>query len=254
MCTAKLFQYNKRMTWSPAPPQPDLLPGQAHVYRLALELPPERLESLLAWLDEEEQARAARYHFESDRRKFVAAHGQVRQALAVCLGVRPAALRFTFNDYGKPALASATELRFNLAHSGSLGLLAVCAGQELGVDLEMEGRVVDIAAIARRFYAPGELAQLLALPEGQQRQAFFACWTRKEAYLKGRGLGLSLPLDSFEVSLAPGEPPQLFDLMPGRVPNPDWRLYDLRPAPGYAGALAVQGNPVEVVCWDWVGG
>ncbi len=241
------------MPWSPSPARPILQPGQAHVFRLALDLPAARLEALRALLDEPEQARAARYHFDSDRQRFAAAHGQAREILGACLGLPPAELRFAHNRHGKPALVGPGELRFNLSHSGPLGLLALCLGQEVGVDLEAERERVGFAAVARRFFAPGEVERLLALPADQQRAAFFTCWTRKEAYLKGRGEGLSISLSSFEVSLAPGEPPQVFTL-PGRVPHPSWRLYDLYPGTGFTGALSVQGPPVEIRCWDWPAG
>lgn len=238
------------MLWLPPPALPDLPPGQAHIYRLSLDLPVDSLEPLRALLDETEQARAARFHFEGDRQRFVAAHGQVRQVLGNCLGLPPADLRFALNPHGKPALVEAGDLRFNLSHSRAWALLALCRGQELGVDLEAERDKVNFTSLARRFFAPGEVERLLALPPEQQRAAFFTAWTRKEAYLKARGEGLTVSLGSFEVSLAPGQPPQVFDL-PARAPDPLWRLYDLPPIPGFAAALAVAGEPVEVRCWEW---
>lgn len=239
------------MIWSPPPPQLNLPPGQAHIFRLRLDLPEDRLTALHTWLDDDERHRAGRYHFDRDRRKFIAAHGQVRQILADILALDPEAIRFDHNPYGKPALSGKTDLHFNLTHSRGLGLLGLCTGQELGIDLEVEQREVEIEAIARRFFAPGEVERLLALPAGLRRAAFFNCWTRKEAYIKGRGQGLSIPLDAFEVSLVPGEPPQLFERLPERLPSPDWSLYDIYPGPGYTGALAVQGSPVSLSCWDW---
>lgn len=247
------IRYNRPMTTWPAPPfwlVP--LPGQAHIFRLPLDLPEARLEALRPLLDEAEQARAARYLFERDRRRFIAARGQVRQILGFCLERRPEDLRFSLSARGKPSLDEPTCLRFNLSHSRSLGLLVVCAGQDVGIDLEAGRDEADTAGIARRFFTPGEAARLQALPEEQHRAAFYTCWTRKEAYLKGRGEGLAVSLSSFEVSFAPGEPPQVFTL-PERTPDPDWRLYDLRPGQGFAGALAVRGQPVELFCWDWPG-
>jgi len=239
------------MNWPIAPPLPPLLPGQACVFRLALDLPVENLAALWPLLNEAEQARANRYIRAGHRREFTAAHGQMRQILGAYLELEPACVRFITGEHGKPALAGETALRFNLSDSQDVGLLALCAGQEVGVDLEAERDQVNIESLARRFFAPGEVERLLALPDEARRAAFFTCWARKEAYLKGRGLGLALSLSSFEVSFTPGEPPLLFDRLPEQIPSRDWRLYEIRPGPGYAGALAVAGSPVTVRCWDW---
>ena len=239
--------------WPDPPESLALEPGWVHVFSFRLELAGERLEALRRSLSADEQARAARYLREPDGRHFIAARGQLREILSAYTGIPPAGLRFTYTPQGKPALAEdaprlAGELRFNLSHSAGLGLLAVAAGREVGVDLEWSGREVDDAAISTRFFAPGEIATLRALPEPDRRQGFFNAWTRKEAYLKATGLGLALPLDSFSVSLVPGDPPRL------DAPQGGWSLYALDPAPGYTAALAV-AEPVDGVrCWRWARG
>ena len=173
-----------------------------------LNLPNSTLAELARSLNADEQARAARFIRESDRRHFIAARGQLRAILALYTAQAAVSIRFSYNPQGKPALAMG-EPRFNLSHSAGLGLLAVAAGQEVGVDVEEIARQVDYTNISKRYFASGEAAALLALPAADQRQAFFNCWTRKEAYIKARGLGMAIPLDSFEVSLAPGDPPRL---------------------------------------------
>jgi 4'-phosphopantetheinyl transferase len=240
--------------WQPAPEQLLLEPGQAHIFRLPLELPPELLQTLSGLLSADEQARAARYHFERDQRRFTAARGQLRQVLAAYLHVVPRAVQFTYNPYGKPALAEANhtgqpDVQFNLSHSGELGLLAVCKGQPVGIDIEIIRDNLERGNIARRYFAPSEVMALEALPPDQQLQAFFACWTRKEAYIKARGQGLSIGLDTFAVSLAPGEAAQLLVRDPG-APGGPFTLLTLDPEPGYAAALAVEGEIDGVKLWD----
>lgn len=232
---------------APWPAAPDPLPpidDYAHVYRFSLDLPDEQQERAFAALDDQGRERAARYHEGAIRRRFIAAQGQMRQVLAALCGLSPADLRLERAPQGKP-FCPGSSLRFNLSHSGALGLLAVCKGQEIGVDLEDTRRPVDYTTIARRFFAPAEFAELEALPPDEQRAAFFRCWTRKEAYIKARGGGLSIPLGSFRVSLAPGEPPRLTGAPPG------WQLYALEPGRHYAAALVTQRPLPGVRCWTW---
>lgn len=240
------------LAWPDPPETLTLEPDWVHVFCFRLELSGERQEALRALLSPDEQARAARYCREADRCHFIAARGQLREILSAYTGTPAAGLRFAYSPQGKPALAEdpfslVGGLRFNLSHSAGLGLLAVAAGCAVGVDLEWSGRTVDTAAIAARFFAPGEIAALNHLPEAERRQGFFNGWTRKEAYLKATGLGLALPLDSFSVSLAPGDPPRLDTPRQG-----DWSLYALDPAPGYTAALVVAGRAAGLRCWRWV--
>jgi 4'-phosphopantetheinyl transferase len=232
----------------PAPPaslarEPDWV----HIFRLALDLPAARLEALSAVLNEEEAARAARYLRETDRQRFTAARGQLRCILASYLKAQPGELHFTYNPYGKPALLEG-EPRFNLSHSEGLGLLAVAFWQEVGVDVERLDRQVDYTNITRRFFAPGEVAEFLSLPEADRPRAFCNGWTRKEAYIKARGMGMAFKLDGFEVSLSPGAPPRLSS------PDPGWSLHTIDPGEGFAAALVVEGEIEGMRCWDWGGG
>lgn len=227
----------------PAPPCPlRLEPGWAHIFRFRLDLDAARLAALGRLLNAEEQARAARYIPEDARRSFIAARGMMRTLLGAYQGQPPESLRFTLNPQGKPAQPG-SGLCFNLSHSAGLGLLAVTAGQEVGVDLESTRRPVEIENIARRFFAPQETAALLALPAAEQVRAFFTIWTRKEAYIKARGQGLSIPLDSFTVNT--GMPPRL------TVPDPGWTIHYIPTGPDYAAALVVQGELQGLRLWDW---
>lgn len=241
-----------RQAWLPAPAGLALAPGDVHVFRMDLNLSPDRIEPLARLLTTDELARAARFHFAEDQRRFTAARGQMRSILARFLPTSPEHLRFHYNPDGKPSLENAGWLQFNLSHSADLALLAVTAGQEVGVDLERTDRSIDFHNVARRFFAPAEVETLFALPEDQQPAAFFACWTRKEAYMKARGLGLRIPLRQFVVSLAPDVPPRLLQAEPGAPPGP-YHVETIDPGPGMAGALVLIGTFARLHRWDWPG-
>jgi 4'-phosphopantetheinyl transferase len=204
------------------------------VVSAGLDLPESRLRELSAELDERERARAERFVLERHRRRFTAARGLLRETLAAELALDPRALRFEYASHGKPRLAAAHggELSFNLSHSEDRLLIALGRGVELGVDIEGVRDDIDHAAIARRFFSSSEGEALLAQPERSRAAAFFAIWTRKEAYIKLVGGGLSIPLASFDVSL--GEPPRLLRGAPEGV-----ALQPVEAPVGFAAALAV---------------
>ena len=171
-----------------------------------------QIQSFLHTLAADEQARAERFHFERDREHFIVARGVLRAILGRYLNRAPERLSFCYGAHGKPALAGeagADAIRFNVSHSHGVALYAVTRGREVGIDLERIRFDLAVLEIAERFFSRREVATLRTLPTEAQRQAFFRCWTRKEAYIKARGEGLSLPLDQFDVSLAPGEPAAL---------------------------------------------
>jgi 4'-phosphopantetheinyl transferase len=232
---------------------PALLPGEAQVYCFSLDRDPALLAQLEATLTADERQRAARFRSPIDQQRFIAARGTMRLLLGRYLHQAPGEVRFGYGPNGKPSLQQSSGspgLRFNLSHSNAMGLLAVTLGQEIGVDVEWIRPMPDAVGIAQRFFAPGELATLLGLAKDYQREAFFACWTRKEAYLKARGGGLSIPLDRFEVSLAPGEPARLLRIVDEPEGHLHWSLHDLPHVAGYSAALAVHGA-VSRIAFAW---
>lgn len=222
-----------------------------HVWSLSLDLSEAALHRLESVISAEEAARADRFVFAPDRRRYLASHGLLRLMLSGYLGTSPDAVMFRSNSDGKPRLAHSERLRFNLSHSGLLGLVAVSANREVGVDVEKIRDVDDISNLAETCFSPVERAALAAVPAAQRRWAFFAGWTRKEAFLKALGEGVSRPLDSFDVSLAPGEPARLLRVegVPGAAGA--YAVRSLEPAPGYVGALAVEGPQVMVSWRRW---
>jgi 4'-phosphopantetheinyl transferase len=222
----------------PATPPP-LGVDEAHLWRLDLDAAGS--EAAADILSEEERARAARFHFERDRRRFIAGRAALRRILGAYLERAPTALVFVMGHHGKPELED-PGLEFNLSHSGGCGLIAVTRGRRIGVDVE--GIRTDFACedIARRFFAPAEVKILAASPPDEYATAFFRCWTRKEAYVKARGDGLSLALDRFEVPLEATATRAIASCLDDPPESSRWSLREVLPRPGYLGALVVEGD------------
>ena len=233
-----------------------LASDEVHTWCANLDVPPETSARLYATLTPDERNRSARFQFERDRQRFIVAHGVLRDLLARYLRTQPGQLRFVCNAFGKPALAPefGTGLKFNLSHSAGLVLIAIATAFDVGVDLEYIGAQSDYADIARRFFSPAEIDYLNALPSHLYAEAFFSCWTKKEAFLKACGEGLAKPLNSFSVPLTTNSPTSPIDFCVASnedVPARRWSLYTLRPAPGYAGALAIEANGWRLRQWQW---
>ena len=218
--------------------------GEIQVWYADLRGLAHRLEAFRALLSPDEAARAARFATEELRNRCVLRRGLLRHLLGQVLDRTPATLAFSYGPMGKPALPGGPA--FNLADCKDHVLIAIApvGSVELGVDVERLRRVPDAAGIAERFFAPAERAALAALPDALRDEGFLNGWTRKEAFIKATGQGLSTSLDRFAVELAPDRPVRLLSL-DGALEAGDaaeWSLFDLRPAPGLVGALAVRGG------------
>src|SRR5260370_20861657 len=193
-------------------------------------------------LSSDEAARAARFHFPRDRQRFVASRGVLRTILAGYLAIDPAGVNFSYSNKEKPSLGPAhaeSDVTFNVSHSGGIALFAFTRQSEIGIDVEHVRRDFDLDAIARRFFSTHEQNQLAALPKDEKVEAFFRCWTRKEAYIKATGDGLSLPLSQFDVSLLAGETNALLATRPVASQAGRWLLREVPAGPGYMAALCV---------------
>lgn len=234
----------------PFPPR--LERDEIHVWRTDLNEQSDELQSFLGVLNATERTRAERFHFKKDRDRFVIARGILRMILGRYLHVEPERLQICYGPHGKPALADVHKkdrLHFNVSHSHSLTLYAIARERELGMDLEYVRHGFATESIARHVFSPGEIEKFLKLPPSQRDQAFFNCWTRKEAYVKAVGKGLSLPLNQLEVSFAPGEPAALLSENGKNVSG--WSLRDLSPGPGYVAAIAIEGVVSGLSNWQW---
>lgn len=242
--------------WSLPPRDLVLETDEVHVWRAAANPTDLALESLRHTLAPDEQARAERFFFPRDRDRFILRRGLLRILLGGYLELDSGRLHFTYGAGGKPALAPlfrGAQLRFNVSSSAGLVLYAVTRGREVGVDIEAVQPAIARERIPEHFFSPGEIAALRALPVDAQVEAFFACWTRKEAYVKARGEGLVQRLDSFGVTLIPGEPAALLCARDGAEEASRWSLQALAPGRGYAAALAVEGHCWKLKCLQWAG-
>lgn len=241
---------NPPSCWTPPPAVLDLQPRRVDLWRARLDIPVEILNQLEMTLSPEERERAARFYFPADRDRFISAHGCLRDVLRRYLGCEPEQLAFSANQYGKPALHE-HNLEFNLSHSGDFALLAVARDRRIGVDVERVRQDMEIEDIASHYFSKSEVSDLMQLPDEQEVMGFFNCWTRKEAYIKAQGLGLSLPLESFDVSLTPDEPALLRATRPDPQEAARWSLLSLEIDPCYRAAVVAEGIDLEFRLWDW---
>ena len=240
--------------WSPPATDLALADDSVHVWRTATEVPASRVAPLHELLAPDERTRAGRFLYEEDRRRYTVARGVLRSLLARYLDVEPAAVEFRYGAHGKPSLAETgggRDVRFNLSHSYGWALHAFTVGREVGVDVERVRPNTDVMGVARHSFSPAEVEALTGLPAGQRREAFFNCWTRKEAFIKAHGEGIALGLSRFDVTLRPGEPAALlrFEGDPHEVAR--WSMCALDAGEGYKAALAVEGGGWDLRCWDY---
>lgn len=226
--------------------------NEIHVWRTSLDMDTCSIRNLHQTLSVDEQQRAALFHFHKDRERFTVARGLLREILSRYLDQKPDEISFSYNQHGKPAVHTHGQepLHFNISHSHGLALYAVTS-RPIGIDLERIRTDFPYQEIAEKFFSPHENAVLRSLPPNLQPKAFFTCWTRKEAYIKATGKGLSIPLNQFEVSLLPGEPAVLLSIQSDMEAASHWLLQDLNPSPGYVAALAIKKHDWQLKYWTW---
>jgi 4'-phosphopantetheinyl transferase len=221
----------------------DLRADEVHVWRADLEEPvnPE----LTSVFSKDERERASRFHFERDRRRFLNGRYILRKLLGSYLGMEAGKIGLCYSAYGKPGLDGKQAnpgLCFNVSHSGSCAMFAFSWERAVGVDIERIRADVETLELAERFFSPRERNVLRSLSSSWQRRAFFLCWTRKEAFVKAKGEGLSLALDQFDVSLVPDEPAEILETRPDPEERQRWSLWSLDTGPHFASALVVEGR------------
>ena len=182
--------------------------------------------------------RARRFHFTHLRESFLIARGALRCLLGRYLDLHPKSIRLSYSSKGKPALEAGTHIQFNMTHSGSLAAIAITADCQIGIDVEQVRPLSDMQQIADHFFCSEETSEIMSLPPSERERAFFCCWTRKEAYIKAIGDGLSAPLDGFRVTVLPNTPARFVHLGHGAADTDAWTLHDLCLTPDYAAALA----------------
>ncbi len=214
-------------------------PEEVQVWYLLLTDYSDATTNYWAQLSIDEKARAELFAFEQDRTRFVIGRASLRRLVSRYIGVAPTGVQFRYGNYGKPELFQSS-LCFNISHSGNLIIFAFVWRRRVGVDVERLGRLERFEEIVRHEFAAAEYLELMSLPEPLRRRAFFNCWTRKEAYIKAKGEGLSIPLRQFQVSMVPGLPARLLQHQDGTEELLRWNWAELAIEAGYVGALVVE--------------
>jgi len=238
-----------------APSEPlNLRQNDVHVWSFCLDVPVASLTRFHGILSPDELERAQRFHFEKHRKRYIAGRGWLRTLLGGYLGIPPEGITFAYGEYGKPELLGKCgnqEIHFNLTHSDSIACAAVTRAGAVGLDIEHVRPLTDMGELVNRFFSPRESSLFEMLNRNEQPGAFFNLWTRKEAWLKATGEGISQYLKQVEVSFLPGETPQLLEL-PERFQRAcEWSLHALNPGPGLKGALAIAVRGTSIAHWHW---
>jgi len=234
-----------RLEWATPSALPELHPSDVHVWRVDPDLAA-CSPALSQVLSPDEQERSRRFRFDRDRNLFIAARGCLRHLLGHCLEQSPRDIVFQYNSHGRPHLAH-SDMQFNITHTEGMALVALTRGRRLGIDIERRDRSVNVMEIGKRFFSPREYEALCEAPD--PLQAFLCCWTRKEAFVKALGGGLSIPLDRFHVSL--DDPPHILDIEWAPETVGEWRLESLPVDGEFVAALAVSPPEFNLHTFQW---
>ena len=235
---------------------PRVEPPEIHVWRINLVRPPPETARLQNILSDDGKKSAARFHFAHDQRRFVVRRAVLRQLLAVNLDLHPEEIKIDSAHFQKPKIAAAQNsrrLQFSSSHSGDWALIALAQNGEVGVDVEQHRPLPDAADLVKNYFSDWEIAEFARLSEPMRAEGFFNCWTRKEAFVKALGLGLTYPLKNFSVTLAPGQPAALVAVSGDANAREKWRMVSLDVAPAHAAALVFEAGLSAVRCFEWRG-
>jgi 4'-phosphopantetheinyl transferase len=228
-----------------------LSPTDIHVWKANLDISLSFQNNLWETLSEEEKSRANRLLFPHLRVRYIAARGILRRLLAQYLLIPATDIQFKYGKQGKPFLINFPDFKFNLSHTGDLAVFAFATDMTLGIDIELINPKIDMKVIAPNFFSKNEVTALFKLPSKERPLAFFNCWTRKEAFIKAKGGGLSIPLDQFEVTLLPEDTPKILtiDWAPEEVIN--WSIFSFEVGENFVGALMTDGNASQVSYYNF---
>ncbi|MCB0283487.1 MAG: 4'-phosphopantetheinyl transferase superfamily protein [Calditrichaeota bacterium] len=236
-------------SWSTPSPDSFKEGNVVHLWLLNYKKCQEKLNEILPVLSPEEKQRGDKFYFENDKNRYIITKGTLKKILSRMLNTETREIAFGYNEHGKPYLESAPNLYFNVSHSGNFGLIAITPISEIGVDVERFRHKMTREDIARRFFSKKEINDYLSLDIDQRLQGFFNCWTRKEAFIKAVGLGLSLPLNTFDVSLKPGANAEILAI---RKPHDDpekWTMKNVLIDNEYAAAFTLRAVNFETKYW-----
>lgn len=217
-------------------------PGEVHLWLVSVTAMEERLDDFYRLLSKDESAKVGRFHFVKDQKQYIVARGVLRIILSHYCLIEPEVHQFGYNQYGKPFLIDNDWLRFNISHSGDRVLFGFSLNLELGVDIEYDKPFESAHEIVERFFSTQEKTQFRSLPDHMKNLSFLKCWTRKEAYIKALGMGMSLPLDAFSVSFIPGKPACLLETGHDMQAKDRWTIKEVNVGNGYVAAVSVEGR------------
>jgi 4'-phosphopantetheinyl transferase len=240
------------MHWPPAPENIDLDLKHVHIWAAALTDFHDQVTKLWVWLSSVEQARAERFRFVEDRNRFVIRRGLARLILSRYLNQPPVAIEYQFGEHGKPEVrktGAGTPLFLNTSHSAEIAICAVASACPIGVDVERTREIPEIEQIGRHFFLAGETQKMMAQPLDSRMDAFYACWTRKEAFLKATGEGIAESLAKVEVTLTPEEKPEVVSVSGDQRAREQWQLQPFVPAHGYVGCVVYKNAVLELKKW-----
>lgn len=231
-----------------------LSPKQINIWRIHLLQDEHVINSCRNLLSGDEIERANRFHFAKHRRRFVIARAAAREILGKYLEISPRKLIFSYGAKGRPEISNDLNkraMKFSLSHSRDLALLAIAQGLSLGIDVEFINGECATDDIAERVFAPREIRTLRSIIPTRRVEAFFSCWTRKEAYVKALGEGLGMPLKSFDVPFGPGVSAAVISVRMSAKDALTWSIYDINAAPGYKAALVIEGEGHQMRYRRW---
>lgn len=242
---------NAPINWRNPPKNLFMTAEEIHIYKANLNCMVDNARSFYLILSDDERQRAAQYKFETDRLNFVLARGILREIIGHYLIIKPKDIVFSYTSFGKPYLAH-NILNFNLSHAGSLVVYILANSKKVGIDIEKIHSIPEFLDIAKKFFSLQENLDLDSISKDKQLEAFFRCWTRKEAFVKAIGNGLSFPLNKFDVTLLPHDPPRIININNHNIDN-EWSMCSMNPTYNYEGAFSFSGpkKNVKIFYFNW---
>ena len=234
----------------------DLKENKVHIWGVESNKMDALADQFKKTLSDDERKRAEHFYFDYLRKSFIISHGALRTILSYYISTKPEQVKFRFGEHGKPYLDwdSPLDVRFNITHSRELTLIAITLGRELGIDLEAIRPIRDLERLAERFFSPDENSTLQTVPVHQRLEAFFNCWTLKEAYIKATGEGFSRPFRTFDVAFLPRDSARIVNVAGSPKESERWSLIEFSPAGGYIAALAIEASDsteIELRISEW---
>jgi len=244
---------SKNSYWHKTPKDTVLGKNEVQVWRIDLGAFQKHSDDLFSFLSSEEKKRSKGFYFERDKKNYVITRGILRIILGKYLQRHPATIQFIYGEHGKPFLNKENhkpDIQFNISHSKNIALISFTTGRDIGVDVEYI-RKINHVSIAQRFFSPDEVKEILSLPVSDQLEAFFSFWTKKEAFIKAKGGGLSVPLRSFSVSSTKKTKVRITHIANAHEEEKMWSLFDIEVGKEYRAACAVKGKYLFIKTYDF---